>query len=242
MTEIELLAQRAGKKAARAEAGFFEQPSIDTVRSAIDHTLLSSWATTADIEKLCREAVENSFASVCVPLSLTPAAAAALSGSDVKTSTVVGFPLGSQPLSIKEAETLWAIDNGADEIDAVLSIRHLLENDKPSVREEILALREASAGKTLKLILELPLVSNDQAVMAVRIAEQTGVDFLKTGTGYNGGATFFDVAFLRTVASDGLLVKASGGIRTLAAAKIMVALGAKRLGTSAALEFLPQVQ
>jgi len=223
VTDIELLSKRARIKAAKAEAGLFERPSPERVRGSIDHTLLAAGASVEDVAALCDEAVRFGFASVCVPLSCVPDARRFLSGSAVKVSSVAAFPLGATPIPVKTAEVRWALDNGADEVDAVVDIR---------------AARALDRGAVLKVILEMPLLNDVQAVTAVMLAEQAGVDFVKTCTGFAGGVTFYHVALLRTAASDRVRIKASGGIRTYAAAEILVALGADRLGTSKATQFL----
>lgn len=239
MTDIEMLAQKAGKKAARAEAGFYEKPGIEEIRRSIDHTLLSASSTREDIRRLCEEAELYRFASVCVPPLWTPYAKRCLDGKPQKVAVAIAFPLGALPLEVKIKEIEWARKNGADEFDVVASVSDIISEDRPAVREEFKAVREATSGKCLKMIIETPLLNDRQKFLCVNIAEQTGVDYLKTGTGFAGPATFYDVAFLRTVASDSLLVKASGGIRTLVSAGILRALGADRLGTSQATHFLP---
>ncbi len=237
MTDVELLSKRARMKAAKAEAGLFEHPSPEKIRGSIDHTLLTAGATIEDVAVLCDEAVRFGFASVCIPLNCVPEARRLLSGTSVKVSSVASFPLGDAPISIKTAEVRWALENGADEMDAVVDIRAVRALDKKAVREDLASLREASRGAALKVILEMPLLNADQAIMALMAAEQIGVDFVKTCTGFAGGVTFYHVALLRTAASGGIRIKASGGIRSYAAAEILVALGADRLGTSRATQF-----
>ena len=227
MTDIELLSGRARLKAAKAEAGFFEHPPEDRIRRSIDHTLLSAGTTADDVAILCDEAVRFGFASVCVPLNCVTDARRSLSGTEVKVSSVASFPLGASPIPVKTAEVRWALENGAEEMDVVLDIR-----------EDLAALRDVSRGAVLKVILEMPILNDAQAVTALLLAEQAGVDYVKTCTGFAGGVTFYHVALLKTAASDRVRIKASGGIRTYAAAEILVALGADRLGTSKATQFL----
>jgi deoxyribose-phosphate aldolase len=239
MTDIEMLAQKAGIKAARAEAGFYEKPRIDEIRHSIDHTLLSASSTKDDIKTLCDEAHAYGFAAVCVPSVWVPLAKNQLEGKPQKIVAAIAFPLGTVPVEVKANEINWAIKKGADELDVVATISNIIEENKEAVREEFRALREAASGKCLKVIIETPLLNDRQKFLCVNIAEQTGVDYLKTGTGFAGPVTFYDVAFLRTVASDNLHIKASGGIRTLVSAAILRALGADRLGASQATSFFP---
>jgi len=238
VTDIELLSGRAKLKAAKAEAGFFERPSEDRIRRSIDHTLLSAGTTINDTAVLCDEAVRFGFASVCVPLNCVPDSRRILSGSGVKVSSVASFPLGASPIPVKTAEVRWALENGAEEMDVVMDIGAVLTDDKRAVREDLAALREVSRGAVLKVILEMPMLNDTQAVTALMLAEQAGVDYVKTCTGFAGGVTFYHVALLKTASSDRVKIKASGGIRTYAAAEILVALGADRLGTSKATQFL----
>ena len=238
MTDIELLSGRARLKAAKAEAGFFEHPPEDRIRRSIDHTLLSAGTTADDVAILCDEAVRFGFASVCVPLNCVTDARRSLSGTEVKVSSVASFPLGASPIPVKTAEVRWALENGAEEMDVVLDIRAVRTDDKRAVREDLAALRDVSRGAVLKVILEMPILNDAQAGTALLLAEQAGVDYVKTCTGFAGGVTFYHVALLKTAASDRVRIKASGGIRTYAAAEILVALGADRLGTSKATQFL----
>ncbi|MFP4482522.1 MAG: deoxyribose-phosphate aldolase, partial [Thermovirgaceae bacterium] len=239
MTDIEMLAQKAGIKAARAEAGFYEKPGIDEIRHSVDHTLLSSSSTEGDIKKLCDEAQTYGFAAVCVPPLWVPYARNCLEGKSQKVVAAIAFPLGTLPVEVKVNEIEWALKNGAEEFDVVATISDIIDEDRQAVREEFRALREVTSGRCLKIIIETPLLNDRQKFLCVNIAEQTGVDYLKTGTGFAGPVTFYDVAFLRTVASDSLHVKASGGIRTLVSAGILRALGADRLGASQSTNFLP---
>lgn len=238
LTDIELLSKRASLKAARAEAGFFDHPARELIIGAIDHTMLSPASTSAEIAIHCEEAVKFGFASVCIPMISVPEAHRVLKGSNVKVGTVAAFPLGTTPVSIKSAEIFWALEHGADEVDVVLDISAIREGEKQSVRDELSSLRKASSGAVLKVILEMPLLNDSQAVTTLRMAEQAGVDFVKTCTGFSGGVTFYQVALLRTAASGSIKIKAAGGIKTYTAAEILHALGADRIGTSTAADFL----
>jgi len=240
MDMVELLAKRAGKTAARAEAGFYDRPDKEKVIRSIDHTLLSGTAQADSIVRLCEEAVENQFSAVCIPPVWVPLARETLEDKAPRVCTTIAFPSGALPLSLKVQEIEWAKESGADEVDVVLNISNILRNDKKALFEELSTLREASGNLCLKIIIEANLLTNHQKAMCVTIAEQTGINYIKTGTGYNGPASFFDVAFLKSLTSDssGLKVKASGGIRSLKAAEILVALGASRIGTSKAMELV----
>lgn len=241
MTDVELLAQRARRKAALAEAGLLSRPKATELRPIIDHTLLRSSAREGDIVRLCQEAVEWGVASVCVPSAWVPVASRELSGGQVKVGTVAGFPLGALPLEIKVAEIRWALEHGAQEVDVVLHLGRLLDGKKDEVLAEMTALREAAGGICLKVIVETPFLNDEQKVTLARLASQSKVDFLKTCTGFAGSASLYDVALLKSAAGEETKVKASGGIRTEAQALAMMAVGADRIGTSNTLAILGSV-
>lgn len=201
-----------------------------------DHTILKPDASAEAVDKICKEALEHSFASVCVNQYRTKQVCEALAGSDVKVCTVVGFPLGAVSADVKVYETKRAIEDGADEIDMVINVGALKDKAYDVVRDDIKAVREAcEKGKvTLKVIIETCLLTDDEKVKACQLAMEAGADFVKTSTGFStGGATVEDVALMRQTVGDSALVKASGGIRDMATAESMVAAGADRLGTSA---------
>lgn len=237
-TDIELLSKRARQKAARAEAGFFDHPTMEAITGSIDHTLLSPALTNEEVAEHCEEALECGFASVCIPVTAVPEASRVLRGSSIRVGTVAAFPLGAVPVSIKEAEIFWALEHGADEVDAVLNLGSLIEGNKQTIREELSSLRRSTSGAVLKVILEMPLLNDLQVITTLRLAEQAGVDFVMTCASFGAAVTFYQVALLRTAASDSMKIKASGGIRTFASAEILKALGADRLGTSKATSFL----
>ncbi len=238
MTDVDMLSQRASRRAALAEAGLLTRPLPETIPHIIDHTLLRASMIGEDVKQLCNEAVQKGFAAVCVPSVWIGIAADALNTSDVAAAAVVGFPLGALPTEIKVSEAKWAVHNGAREIDVVINVGWLKEGKKDLVLSEMEALRQAIPNGKLKLILETPLLSNEEKVVAVRLAAQAHADFVKTCTGFSGAATLFDVALLKSVAGDDLKVKASGGIRTEAQAIAMIAVGADRIGTSNALDII----
>ncbi len=199
----------------------------------IDHTLLKPEATSAQIAKLCAEARENHFASVCVNPTWVALAAKELAGSDVDVCTVVGFPLGATTTAAKVAETRDAIGNGATEIDMVINIGRLKDNDDAFVKNELEEMRKATQGHVLKVIIETCLLTDEEKIRACRLCDEARVDFVKTSTGFStGGATAKDVALMRQNVSECVKVKAAGGIRTKEAMEEMIAAGADRIGTS----------
>jgi len=200
----------------------------------IDHTLLKPNATQVEVATLCEEAKSCGFAAVCVNPSYVAFAAKSLAGSTVKVCTVVGFPLGASTSIIKGVEARDAIANGADEIDMVINIGAMKSGNDALVAEDIQAVRAATRGKILKVILETSLLSDEEKVRACKAAKDAGADFVKTSTGFaGGGATVADVRLMRQTVGSSLGVKASGGIRDAKMAADMIAAGATRLGTSA---------
>ncbi len=201
----------------------------------IDHTLLKPDATYDQIVKLCSEAREQEFASVCVNPYWVPVAAQELMGVAVKTCTVVGFPLGANVTSTKMFEAGKALRSGAQEIDMVLNIGAMKSGDLAAVLADIRGVVEEShgAGAIVKVILECCLLTSTQKITACQLAVEGGADFVKTSTGFStGGATVEDVALMRQTVGALTGVKASGGIRSLADLKKMVDAGATRIGTS----------
>lgn len=201
----------------------------------IDHTLLKPDATSDQIVKLCSEAREYGFASVCINPYWVPVAAQELVGSAVKTCTVVGFPLGANTTTTKIFEAGKALRAGAQEIDMVINIGALHSGDLAAVLADIRGVAEEThgAGAILKVILETCLLTDDQKVTACKLSVEAGADFVKTSTGFSsGGATVEDVALMRRTVGPSVGVKASGGIRSLADLNKIVEAGATRIGTS----------
>ncbi|MBQ8184783.1 MAG: deoxyribose-phosphate aldolase [Lachnospiraceae bacterium] len=199
-----------------------------------DHTILKADATQAAVEKICREAKEYDFASVCVNSYYTAFVAEQLKGTDVKVCTVIGFPLGQMSTRAKCAETAIAVEDGAQEIDMVLNVGAMKDKAYDVVREDIRQVKEACGSALLKVILETCLLTKEEIQKACELAKEAGADFVKTSTGFStGGAREEDVALMRQTVGDSMGVKASGGIRDKETAKKMVAAGASRLGTSA---------
>jgi deoxyribose-phosphate aldolase len=206
---------------------------------AIDHTILKADVTAPQIERLCDEARRHGFAAVCVNPCWVSLCARLLRGSPVAVCTVVGFPLGANESATKADEARRAIAAGATEVDMVLNIGALKAGDHVTVQADIAAVRAASAGATLKVILECALLTDDEKTAACRLAVAAGADFVKTSTGFaSGGATVADVTLMRAAVGPGCGVKASGGIRDRATALAMLAAGAARLGTSSGVAIL----
>ena len=218
----------------------------DQLAKLIDHTLLRPEATSADIQKLCDEARQYSFFSVCVNPTYVRDAKTLLRGAPVKVCCVVGFPLGAQPPEIKVLEARRAIREGAQEIDMVINIGALKSSDDDLVRRDIRGVVEAcKEGRAVsKVILETALLSNEEKVRGCELAMKAGADFVKTSTGFSsGGATEQDVGLMaRTVAPRKLGVKASGGIRTYADVVRMIQAGATRVGCSSSVKIMEEAR
>lgn len=199
-----------------------------------DHTILKADATKEAVSKICEEAKEYGFMSVCVNSYYTAFVAEQLKGSNIKVCTVVGFPLGQMSTKAKAAETQLAVMDGADEIDMVINVGALKDKDYDVVCDDIKAVKKACGQALLKVIIETCLLTDDEKVKACELAEEAGADFVKTSTGFStGGATTHDVSLMRKTVGDSMGVKASGGIRDKETAEKMVEAGANRLGTSA---------
>ena len=206
----------------------------DSLAGRIDHTLLKADATMVAVEKLCAEARENGFASVCVNTRWVPLAAETLAGSSVLVCTVVGFPLGAMSRRAKAAEAAIAVEEGAQEIDMVMDIGAMLSGDLAAVYEDMVAVAEASRPQPVKVIFETSLITDEQKAIACLLALRSGVAYVKTSTGFGGGgATAADIALMRAMVGDDLGVKASGAVRTREDAETMIAAGADRVGASA---------
>ncbi len=211
------------------------------IAALIDHTILKPEATRADVVKVCREARQYNFASVCVNPYWVPLVKAELAGSPVKVCTVVGFPLGATSTEAKVAETAVAVRAGAQEIDMVINIGARRSGDQEVVKTDIREVVRVShaAGAIVKVILETALLDDHQKVTACTLAKAAGADFVKTSTGFaKTGATAHDVALMRGVVGPGMGVKAAGGIRTLADFQAMTAAGATRIGASASIKIV----
>ncbi|WP_314969854.1 deoxyribose-phosphate aldolase [Capnocytophaga gingivalis] len=202
----------------------------------IDYTLLKATATPADIEKLCKEALEYGFYSVCVNSGYVPLAAEQLKGSKVNVCTVVGFPLGAMSTQAKLYETSVALSQGAQEIDMVLNVGLFLSGNVAKVLDEIALLKQETGDRVLKVIIETCYLNDDQKRLASQVCVDAGADFVKTSTGFGtGGATLADVQLIREVVGDHAKIKASGGIRDKQTALQYISLGVDRIGASAIL-------
>ncbi|MFZ4714615.1 MAG: deoxyribose-phosphate aldolase [Bacteriovoracaceae bacterium] len=210
------------------------------IASLIDHTLLRPTAQKAEIIKLCEEARKYNFASVCVNSYYVPLCILELKGSPVKVCTVVGFPLGMSSTQVKMAETRYAMEEGAKEVDMVINIGALKDSNEDYLYHDIRTIAETvkSYGGILKVILETTLLTDEEKIIGCKIARKAGADFVKTSTGFaGGGATLHDVKLLKKYAYP-LFVKASGGIKTLEQAQAMIDAGATRLGTSSGVDLM----
>ncbi|EPD54383.1 deoxyribose-phosphate aldolase [Paenisporosarcina sp. HGH0030] len=210
------------------------------IASMIDHTLLKPEATKEQIEKLCAEAKEYTFASVCVNPTWVKTSAELLTGTPVKVCTVIGFPLGASTPETKAFETTDAINNGAGEIDMVLNVGAMKSQDMDLVKRDVEAVVNAAKGKAIvKVILETCLLTKEEIKVASQLSKDAGADFVKTSTGFStGGATFEDVALMREVVGPDLGVKASGGVRSLEDVQKMIEAGATRIGASSGVQIV----
>lgn len=205
----------------------------------IDHTLLKPQASQADIEKICQEARQYGFCSVCVNPYWVSFCKKQLSGSDVKVCTVIGFPLGATPTEVKVFEAKKALADGADELDMVVNLGAIKSADWEYVLSDIKAVRQAGENFTLKVIIETSVLTDEEKVKVCQLADQAGADFVKTSTGFTGGgATAADVALMKKSVRSQVQVKASGGVRTREDFDAMVAAGATRIGASAGVKIV----
>ena len=233
---IDAGATRLGVHAAGGAAG---------VSGMIDHTLLKPDASRTEIERLCREAAEFHFATVCVNPTWVSVAARLLSASSVGVCSVIGFPLGATTPDVKGYETRRAIFDGAREIDMVINVGALKSGDLRTVERDIEAVTSAcrDAGVLSKVIIEAAYLTTEEKVTACTLSKAAGADFVKTSTGFGpGGATAEDVALMRRVVGAEMGVKAAGGVRDYAGLEAMVAAGATRIGASAGVRIVQQSQ
>lgn len=215
-----------------------------SIAAYIDHTLLKQDAAAPQIDRLCAEAAQYHFASVCVNPWYVPRCVKNLQGTGVKVCTVVGFPLGATTTESKVFETLQAVRSGAEEIDMVMNVCAMKSGNTRAIEQEIQALAAAVEGHAiLKVILETCLLTEEEKILACQIAKRAGADYVKTSTGFStGGATVADVALMRKIVGPEMGVKAAGGIRDYATAKAMLDAGATRIGASAGIAIVQQEQ
>lgn len=209
----------------------------------IDHTLLKPEATKKQITKLCQEARQYDFASVCVNTCYVPLAKQLLVGSDVKVCCVVGFPLGAMDTVSKAFEAKTAVENGAQEVDMVINIGALKDKDYDYVTKDIAAVVEASKPAIVKVIIEACLLTDEEKVEACKCSMNAKAEFVKTSTGFSThGATPEDVALMKKTVGDVCKVKAAGGVRSYDDAMKMIEAGADRLGCSAGIKVMEEAK
>ncbi len=205
----------------------------------IDHTLLKPEATKEQIKKICEEAKEYNFKSVCVNPTQVAYAKELLCDSDILVCTVIGFPLGANTSSVKAFETKDAIKNGADEIDMVVNIGAIKDQNYDLVKKDIEAVVDSSSDKLVKVIIETCLLTDQEKRKLCQIVIEAGADFIKTSTGFStGGATKEDISLFKEEVEDKIGIKASGGVRNIEDADIMIKCGATRLGTSGGVQII----
>jgi len=209
------------------------------INKYIDHTNLKPFAGKADIEKLCAEAREYDFASVCINPCNVALAKELLDGTDVKVCTVIGFPLGQNTTDIKIAETVQALADGCGEFDMVINVGALKDGDDDFVRDEIAAVVAAAEGNTVKVIIETGLLTDEEKARATRLSCEAGAHFVKTCTGFSAGvATVEDVRIMKANITEGVSIKASAGIKNYETAKALIDAGADRIGASAGIAII----
>ncbi len=205
----------------------------------IDHTILKATASGTDVQKLCEEAIEHEFYSVCVNGCYVVDAKHLLQGTDVKIAAVVGFPLGAMTTAAKVFEAKEAVENGASEIDMVINIAKLKDGEFEYVENEIRQIKEAIGDNVLKVIIETCYLTDEEKVKACELSLAAKADFVKTSTGFGtDGATYEDVKLMKSVVGDNAKVKASGGVRDKETAQKYIDLGAERLGTSSGIDIV----
>ena len=205
----------------------------------IDHTILKATASSSDVQKLCEEAIEHEFYSVCVNGCYVADAKHLLQGTDVKIAAVVGFPLGAMTTAAKVFEAKEAVENGASEIDMVINVAKLKDGEFEYVENEIRQIKEAIGDNVLKVIIETCYLTDEEKVKACELSLAAKADFVKTSTGFGtDGATYEDVKLMKSVVGDNAKVKASGGVRDKETAQKYINLGAERLGTSSGIDIV----
>lgn len=231
-----------GVGADRISATLGTGPMRRDIARLIDHTVLKPETTKKDVEKLCAEAAEHRFMSVCVNPTWVKLCADLLKGSGVAVCTVIGFPLGANRPEIKAEEARRAQDDGATELDMVINVGRLKSGEHDFVRDDIAAVVGACRkGSLVKVILETCYLTDDEKIAASRLAKEAGADFVKTSTGFgSGGATAKDIALMRAAVGPNLGVKASGGVRDYKQMMEMVRAGATRIGASAGVKIIQE--
>lgn len=215
---------------------------MKSISSMIDHTVLKPEATREMVKILCEEAMEHEFAAVCVNPYHVAFCKELLKNSHVKVATVIGFPLGANTKETKAFETKDSIKNGADEVDMVINIGALKDKNYDHVKQDIEAVVKAANGQAIvKVIIETSLLNEEEKIKACELALEAKADFVKTSTGFStGGATVEDVMLMKSVVGNKMEIKASGGVRSLETAKMMISAGATRLGTSSGIKIIEE--
>jgi deoxyribose-phosphate aldolase len=209
----------------------------------VDHTLLKADSTHKDIDKLCKEAIEYGFHTVCIHPVYIEYAKELLKNSNVKLCTVTGFPFGTNLTVIKAREAYESVSRGADEIDMVLNIGELKNNNKKLVLDDIKYVVKESCGKTVKVILETCYLSEDELTTACLLSKEAGAHFVKTSTGFGPyGARVEDIVHMHSIVGDVMKIKAAGGIKTLETALAMINAGACRLGMSSSVDIISEIK
>ncbi len=218
--------------------------SREELAKIIDHTLVKPTATRDDVVKLCREAEKHGFGCVCVNPTYVSLAAKLLKGTRVKVCSTVGFSFGATLPEVKAFEAEKTVENGATEIDMVINISALKSGDYETVKRDIKAVVDVKRLnpnlKVAKVIIETGYLTNEEKVIACKLAKEAGADFVKTSTGFVGGATVEDVRLMRKTVGENMGVKAAGGIRTLQQALAMIEAGANRIGTSTGIAIIEE--
>ena len=206
---------------------------IENINKYIDHTILKAFAGENEVKRVCDEAIAMNAASVCINPCNVSLARRLLEGTDIEVCTVIGFPLGQNTTAIKAAETEQAYNDGCQEFDMVINVAALHDKRYEYVKNDIEAVVKAAKGRTVKVIVETFYLSDEEKVMACKLATEAGAHFVKTCTGFNDGvATVDDIKLMKASVGEGVRVKASSGIRTYEQAKALIEAGASRLGTS----------
>ena len=215
---------------------------IKDILARVDHTVLGQDATWQQIRTLCDDAIRYGTASVCIPASYVKQAKE-YTGSRMQICTVIGFPNGYSTTAVKCFETMDAVSNGADEIDMVINVGWVKDRRYEELLDEIKAVRAACEGKTLKVIIETCLLTEEEKIDLCKLVSASGADYIKTSTGFSkGGATFDDVALFAKHVEPHLKIKAAGGISSVADAEKFVELGASRLGTSRIVKIVKELE
>ena len=213
--------------------------TANEILSKVDHTLLKAFATREDIDKICEDALKYHTASVCIPPSYVKYAHE--KWPELNVCTVIGFPLGYNTTAVKVFEAAEAIREGASEIDMVINIGDMKNGDYDKVKEEVAALREATRGYILKVIIETCYLTEEEKKIMCRIVTETGADFIKTSTGFGtAGATKEDIELFKANVGENVKIKAAGGMKTLEDVKMFAEMGCDRLGTSSAMRLLKE--